>query len=208
MIIVNFMCSARLHYSLVNLFNAAIKIVLTVFLKFVKFIGFVCRCITKIMKKIKHYTSKHLRSNLLLTYATKCGCHILNDDDVAADLPLQLTLCPDWRSRSGCAPSYDPPRNRDVVCCRTSDGWQHCPVCPWQPLCQGHARELWLEGSLDVALWRCSSSGTYVIWSNILAHGSLITYEQDVTASLRCTSFTIDDSWLPCTVNIHVTYSK
>ena len=124
---------------------------------------------------------------------TKCGCHILNDDDVAADLPLQLTLRAHWRSRSGRAPFYDPPRNRDVVCCRTSDGWQHCP---WQPLCQGHALELRLEGSLAVALWRCSSSGTYVIGPNILANGPLIIYEQDVTVSLRCTPFTIDDSWL------------
>ena len=32
---------------------------------------------------------KTFRSNLL-TYVTKCGCHILNDDDMAADLPFQL----------------------------------------------------------------------------------------------------------------------
>ena len=25
-------------------------------------------------------------------YVTKCGCHVLGDDDVATDLPLQLTL--------------------------------------------------------------------------------------------------------------------
>ena len=36
---------------------------------------------------------------------TNSGCHALDDIDVAADLPKQLTLCADWRSRSGCASS-------------------------------------------------------------------------------------------------------
>ena len=65
-------------------------------------------------------------------------------------------------------------RNRDVVCCRTSDYWQRCP---WQPLCQVQSRELRLEGLLAVASGRCSLLGTNVIWLNILAHGPLITYE-------------------------------
>ena len=139
----------------------------------------------------------------LVDSVTNSGCHALNDDDVAADLPLQLTLRAYWWSCSGCAPSCDPPPNRDVVCCRTSDDWQRCP---WQSLCQGHSRELRLEGSLAVSSGRCSSSGTYVIWQNILVHGPLITYKQDVTASLCCTPFTTDDSWLCMSVHGVYTY--
>ena len=117
---------------------------------------------------------------------TNSGCHTFSDDDVAADLPLQLTLHADWRSRSGCVPSYDSPPSSDVVCCRTSDSWQRCP---WQPLYQGHPRELRLEESLDVTYGRCSSSGTYVIWPNILANGPLITYEQDVNCKSALYAF-------------------
>ena len=104
-----------------------------------------------------------------LHYVIKCGCHAFNDDDVAADLPLQLTLRVDWRSRIGCAPSYDPPPNGNVVCCRTSDDWQRRP---WHPLCR---RELRLEGLLNVVSERCYSSRTNVICHNSLTHGPLIT---------------------------------
>ena len=57
------------------------------------------------------------------------------------------------------------------------------------PYVEVHSRELQLEGSLAVASGRCSSLETYVIWPNILAHGPLITYEQDVNCKSALYTF-------------------
>ena len=60
------------------------------------------------MKDVTAYVSRQLCDNqfgfrqrhstymALLNIVTKYCCHVLNDDNVAADLPLQLTLCADY----------------------------------------------------------------------------------------------------------------
>ena len=114
-------------------------------------------CDTSVFDSIRVRNKNHANMFYLSLVWENAVVTLFNDHDVAADLPLQLTLRVDWRSRSGCALSYDLPTNRDVVYCRTSNDWQRRP---WQPLCQGHSRELRLVGSLAIATVRCSSSGT------------------------------------------------
>ena len=106
---------------------------------------------------------------------------------------------------------YRPMTHRRIVMSFAAGPWTIASAVLDTPYVKVTLGNLRLEGSLAVAFGRCSSSGTDVIWPNILGPRStdhLRTGRKLQVCVVRLSQPTIVDYVCPCKVYIHIAYSK